>query len=176
MRLLYVVFLNGFDVNKNKEVVVSYIKAVYSDLNEYCDDFVKGIELLEQSSIKDASIFFKRACKSVSGDHRFFFKYHSYYGFSCLLSGKYEAIGLCRHAVNKTPFDGDICMNLARAEVLLNNRLEALSVIKSGLRYSSNHGGLMQLQLNLGIRKRKPLPFLSRNNSLSVALGKRMRK
>jgi len=155
---------------------VPYIKAVYFDLNECCDDFVKGIELLEQSSIHDASDFFQRACDSVSGDHRFFSKYHSYYGFSCLLSGKYEAITLCRHAVEWSPFDGDICMNLARAEILLNNRFEALSVIKAGLRYSSNHTGLQQLQSNLGVRKRKPLPFLSRNNPISIALGKRMRK
>jgi len=155
---------------------VSYIKAVYFDLNECCDDFVKGIELLEQSSIHEASNFFQRACHSVSGDHRFFSKYHSYYGFSCLLSGKYEAIDLCRHAVKKSPFDGDICMNLARAEILLNNRLEALSVIKAGLRYSSNHSGLQKLQLKLGVRKHKPLPFLSRNNPVSIALGRRMRK
>ncbi|MCW9048099.1 MAG: hypothetical protein OQK46_08480 [Gammaproteobacteria bacterium] len=155
---------------------MSYIKAVYMDLNECCDDFVKGIELLEQSSIHDASNFFQRACHSVSGEHRLFSKYHSYYGFSCLLSGKSEAIDFCRHAVQKMPFDGDICMNLARAEIFLNNRLEALSVIKTGLQYSSNHGGLQTLQSNLGLRKRKPLPFLSRNNPISIALGKRMRK
>lgn len=155
---------------------MSYIKAVYFDLNECCEDFVKGIELLEQSSVQDASNFFQRACNSVSGEHRFFSKYHSYYGFSCLLSGKYKAIDLCRHAVKKTPFDGDVCMNLARAEILLENRLEALSVIKAGLRYSSNHVGLQQLQSNLGVRKRKPLPFLSRSNPISIALGKRMRK
>ena len=155
---------------------MSYIKAVYFDLNECCDDFVKGIELLEGSSVHDASNFFQRACNSVSGDHRFFSKYHSYYGFSCLLSGKYEAIDLCRHAVKKYPFDGDICMNLARAEIMLNNRLEALSAINKGLRYSSDHSGLQKLQSKLGVRKRKPLPFLSRNNPISIALGKRMRK
>lgn len=153
-----------------------YIKAVYFDLNECCDDFVKGIELLEQSSIHDASQFFQRACLSVSADDPFFSKYHSYYGFSCLLNGKYEAIDLCRHAVKKSPFDGDVCMNLARAEILLNNRLEALSVIKKGLIYSSDHRGLQKLQSKLGVRKRKPLPFLSRNNPVSIALGKRMRK
>ena len=155
---------------------MSYIKAVYFDLNECCEDFVKGIELLEQSAINDASKYFQRACKSVSGDHKFFSKYHSYYGFSCLLSGSFDAIELCRHAVNKTPFDGDICMNLARAEILLNNRLDALDVISKGLRYSSNHDGLQKLQSNLGVRKRKPLPFLSRSNPISIALGKRMRK
>lgn len=155
---------------------MSYIEAIYFDLNECCEDFVKGIELLEQSSIHDASKCFQRACDSVSDGHRFFSKYHSYYGFSCLLSGNCEAIELCRRAVKKMPFDGDICMNLARAEILLNNRLQALNVIKAGLRYSSNHGGLNELQLKLGVRKRKPLPFLSRNNPISVAFGKRMRR
>ena len=155
---------------------MSYIKAVYLDLNQCNDDFVKGIELLERSLLDEAAESFQRACQSISVDHEFFSKYHSFYGFSCLLNGEYEAIKLCRTAVRSYPFDGDICMNLARAEIILNNRSAALDVIRTGLRFSENHEGLQKLKIKLGVRKRKPKPFISRNNPINVALGKRMRK
>jgi len=155
---------------------VSYIKAVYLDLNQCCDDFIKGAEFLEQCLVNEAVGCFQRACESVSHGHSLFSKYYSYYGFSCLLSGQHEAIDLCRQAVKSSPFDGDICMNLARAEIFLENRNGALDVIKTGLCFSSEHAGLQKLKIKLGVRKRKPLPFLPRNNPVSNALGKRMRK
>jgi len=155
---------------------VLYIKAVYLNLNQCCDDFIKGAELLEQSLVKEAQELFRRASESVSESHRLFLKYQSYYAFSCLLNGEHEAIDICRNAVKVQPFDGDICMNLARAEIFLENRKGALSVIKTGLRFSQEHIGLQALRLKLGVRRRKPLPFLSRNNPVSTALGKRMRK
>ena len=155
---------------------MSYIKAVYLDLNKCCDDFIKGTELLEQCSVNDAVEFFQRACDSIPYDHSLFPKYHSYYGFSCLLSGKNDAIKICRVAAKSYPFDGDICMNLARAEMFINNRKEAMDGIKVGLRFSQEHLGLQQLKIKFGVRKRKPIPFLSRSNPISVALGKRMRK
>ena len=155
---------------------MAYIKAVYVDSNKCCEDFIKGTELLEQCLHKDASQCFQRACDSIPDSHSFFPKYHSYYGFSCVLSGEYEAIKICRSAVQLYPFDGDICMNLARAEIVLNNRIVALEVIHTGLRFSKNHEGLQKLKIKLGVRKRKVIPFISRNNPVNVALGKRMRK
>jgi len=163
-------------VSTNKEVVVSYIKAIYLDLNACCEEFVKGIELLEQCSVSDSVECFRRACESVTDQDRFFSKYRSYYGFSRLLCGDESAISVCRHAVSCYPFDGDICMNLARAEIFLQNRYEALKVIEAGLRFSAEHAGLKHLKIKLGERTRKPLPFLSRNNPLSAALGKKMRR
>lgn len=161
---------------RNMEVVVSYIKAIYLDIDKCCDEFVRGVESLEQCSIDESVEFFKRAFSSVPDSHKLFPKYKSYYGFSSLLSGKEDAISLCRGAAKSCPFDGDICMTLARAEIFLGNRCEALDVIKTGLRFSVGHDGLQQLKINMGVRKRKPLPFVSRNNLISVALGKRMRK
>lgn len=155
---------------------MSYIRAVYQDLNQCCDEFVKGVELLEQCFIKDAVNYFRRACESVIPGDQFYLKYKSYYGFSRLLNGENSAIGICRSVVEACPFDGDICMNLARAEIVLSNRLEALEVIEMGLRFSTDHDGLKALKKKIGVRTRKPLPLLSRNNPLSSALGRRMRK
>jgi len=155
---------------------VSYIKAVYRDLNLCCKDFIKGVELLEQCSINDSVGYFKRACDSVANNSRFYSKYTSYYGFSLLLNGEDSAIEICRHAVKSAPLDGDIYMNLARAEIVLSNRIEALHVIDAGLKISADHDGLNALKRKLGVRTRKPLPLLARNNRLSAALGKKMRK
>jgi len=155
---------------------VSYIKVVYLDLNQCCEEFVKGTKLLEQCLHGEAVACFKFACDSVSKSHPLSPKYHSYYGFSRLLSGSLESIQICRKAAESYPFDGDICMNLARAEIFLDNRNAALEVIKTGLRFSENHAGLHKLRGNLGVRKRNPLPFLPRDNPVSTALGRRMRR
>lgn len=155
---------------------MSYVKAAYLDLSQCCDAFVEGTELLEQCLHREAVERFKFACDSVADDHNLFSKYYSYYGFSRLLSGNHESINVCRKAVNTYPFDGDICMNLARAEIFLKNRRAALDIIKEGLRFSQDHIGLQKLKNNLGVRRRKPLPFLPRDNPVSVALGKKMRK
>jgi len=155
---------------------MSYIKAVYRDLNLCCDEFIKGVELLEQCSIKDSIRYFKCAFDSVVKNHRLYSKYKSYYGFSCLLNGDNSAIDMCRCAAKSSTSDGDIYLNLARAEAFLSNRLNALQAITTGLRYAADHEGLKALQKKLGIRIRKPLPILSRDNPVSAALGKKMRK
>lgn len=155
---------------------MSYINAVYQNVNQCSEYFIKGVEFLERYHIKESVECFKYACESVSQSDRFYSKYKSYYGFSRLLSGDDAAIEICRKAVSSCPQDGDICMNLARAEFVLKNRKAALSVIEVGLSYSAEHDGLHALKAKMGIRKRKPLPLLSRNNPVSVALGRKLRK
>ena len=155
---------------------MSYIRAVYLDLTLCCEDFIKGTELLEQCLHNDAIISFERAYKSAPDSYSLFTKYCSYYGFSCLLCGKRDAISLCRSTAKAYPYDGDICMNLARAEIFLENRSKALDIIDTGLQLSREHTGLQKLRAQLGVRKRKLLPFLSRNNTLSHAVGKLLRK
>jgi len=155
---------------------VSYIKAIYFDLSQCSEDFVKGIEFLEQCSIEDSIACFKRACSSGSVSDRLFPKYQSYYGLSCLLSGDDEAITICRNLVSKCPYDADVCLNLARAEAFINNRKEALQVIDTGLAFSAHHDGLNAFKNKLGVRGRRFVPFLSRNNLVNVALGRLMRR
>lgn len=153
-----------------------YISAVYMDVNQCCEMFLEGVAFLEQYSFKESVDCFKSACESVAKNDRLYFKYKSYYGFSRFLNGDGSAIQICRDALKHYPFDGDICMNLARAEIVLSNRRNALQAIATGLSYSSNHEGLKALQKKLGVRRRKPLPLLSRENPISAALGRKMRK
>ena len=154
----------------------SYIQAVYQDTDSYCDDFVEGIERLELCQVEQSVPFFERALASVTVKHQSYFKYQSYWGLARLLTGDLEAIDLCRKATQLHPFDGDICMNLARAELFLSNRKAALQTIEIGLRFSLEHDGLHQLQNKMGVRRRKPLPVLSRNHPLNSVIGRMMRR
>jgi len=156
-------------------VVVSYIKAIYFDLDQCNEDFIKGIRLLEQCSIEDSITCFKSACNSGSVNDRLFPKYQSYYGLSCLLSGDDTAISICRNLVIKCPHDADVCLNLARAEAFIENRKEAIQAIDKGLFFSAHHDGLNAFKNKLGVRGHRFLPFLSRDNRVNVVFGRLMR-
>ena len=153
-----------------------YIKAIYFDLSQCSEDFVKGIEFLEQCSIEDSVACFKNACSSETVSNSLFPKYKSYYGLSCLLNGDDTAISICRNLVSKCPYDADVCLNLARAEAFLDNRKEAIQVIDQGLVFSAQHDGLNAFKSKLGVRGRRFVPFLSRNNLLNIALGRFIRR
>lgn len=155
---------------------MSYVKAIYFDLSQCSEDFIKGIEFLEQCSIEDSVVCFKNACHSGSVSDQLFPKYKSYYGLSCLLSGDDTAIAICRNIVKKCPHDADVCLNLARAEVFMDNRKQAIQVIDKGLAFSAHHDGLNALKSKLGVRGRRLVPFLSRNNLINIALGRFIRR
>ena len=89
---------------------MSYIKTIYFDLSQCNEDFIKGIELLEQCLIEDSVSCFKSACNSGSVNDRLFPKYKSYYGLSSLLCGDDAAIVICRSIVEKCPYDADVCL------------------------------------------------------------------
>ena len=153
-----------------------YIHAVYSDLSQCSDEFVKGVELLEQCSVEDAILFFEKACNKSSSDDPLLHKYRSFFGLTRLLNGERDAIKLCQSAMEQFPFDGDVCLNLARAEYFHTNRLEALTAIETGLKFSSGHPGLQKLKEKMGVRVRKPVPFVSRDNWVNNWLGRKLRK
>lgn len=155
---------------------MSYIKTIYFDVTPCCKDFIQGIEFLEQCAVSDSINCFKKACDSVATSDRLFPKYKSYYGLSCLLNGDDSGMEICRNLVSKCPYDADVCLNLARAEAFAANRREALYVVNKGLYFSAQHDGLNAFRQKLGIRGRKFVPFLPRNNRLNIALGKLFRR
>lgn len=153
---------------------MSYIRASYIKTGLSNSAFSRGIELLEQGRPEASAQQFLAAMNSVSSKDRCFNRYRSYYGLSSLLSGRVSAIDDCRRAVIELPDDGDVCLNLARAELLLSNRLQAIESIEIGLSYSSSHAGLRQLQEKIGVRLRKPLPLLPRDCFLSRLVGRHL--
>ena len=155
---------------------MAYLKAVYRDYSTCCKSFSDGIEYLQRRAIEEASRSFQLACDSVSAAHSFQNKYMSYLGFAQLLSGDIDGLKLCRKAALKENRDGDVFLNLARAEFLLDSRRRTVRALKRGLEIDSHHEGLWLMRNRLGIRKRKMLPFLQRSHPVNIKLGCLMRK
>jgi len=84
---------------------------------------------------------------------------------------KHEGLELCRHAVTIEPFRPENYLNLAQLYLMVGNRRGALRALRDGLALDSDHRGLLELQSKLGVRRRPPIPFLSRTNPLNVLIG-----
>ena len=155
---------------------MSYVKAAYFDLASCNDEFKKGIEYLEQCSINEAIDCFQKACDQGSPSRQLVYKYHSYYGLSLLLSGNDSAIQICRNMFDSSPCDADLALNLVRAEAFQMNRKEAISLLDKALYIHKDHDGLIALKRKMGVRGKKPIPILHRNNPINITLGKWLRK
>lgn len=155
---------------------MSLLEAVYSDYNECCDDFKKGIEFLRERSFFQAAESFQLAFESVSKSHKYRNTYASYFGISKLLHGDLKAIELCRKAINNEWKNADVFLNLARAELFCENRFNTVEAIQKGFDIDRCHIGLSMLHKKVGFRKRNVIPFLSRRHIVNQILGKQFRK
>lgn len=149
--------------------------AVYEDFSACCNDFVEGVTYLKDRSMPKAVDSFKQAFESVSRADIYHNKYASYCGLARVLSGDSAGLELCRQAAVSELQDGDVYLNLARAEWHFENRKAAVVALKKGLQIDARHPGLRQMREQLGVRQRSPLPFLPRTHPLNQALGKLMR-
>ena len=149
--------------------------AVYEDFSACCDEFVEGVTFLKGRSIPSAIDSFQQAFDSVGRADVYHNKYASYCGLARVLSGDATGLDMCRQAATSELLDGDVYLNLARAEWYFENRKATIVVLKKGLRIDSRHPGLRQMREQLGVRQRSPLPFLPRTHPLNQALGKLMR-
>lgn len=152
------------------------LQAVYDDFSSCCNEFVAGVEHLKERSIPSAVESFQQAYESVGRADVYHNKYASYCGLARVLSGDRGAISLCREAARNEIHDGDVFLNLARAEWFIEDRKNTVIALKRGLQVDNRHPGLRQMREQLGIRQRSPLPFLPRSHPLNHALGKLMRR
>ena len=83
-----------------------------------------------------------------------------------------DGFKLCEHAVKVQYYEPTNHMNLARVQLLMKDRRGAVSSIARGLKLDPNHRGLKELRVEIGVRKRPIIPFLSRTNPLNVFLGR----
>lgn len=83
-----------------------------------------------------------------------------------------EGLKLCKHAVKLEFFQPDNYYNLARVQLIAQQRSEAVAAVRRGLDIDPDHAGLQRLQGQLGIRRRQLLPFLSRQHFLNQLLGR----
>ena len=157
------------------EIVMAPLQVVYEDFSACCEEFVEGVEHLKDRSMPKAVQSFQLAYESVERSNIYHNKYASYCGLSRVLSGDRTGLELCREAARGEVHDGDVYLNLARAEWFIQNRKNTVLILKKGLQVDGRHPGLRQMREQLRIRQRSPLPFLPRSHPLNHALGKLMR-
>ena len=155
---------------------MSPLQAVYEDFSACCNEFIDGVSYLKDRSIPQAIQSFQLAFDSVDRTDVYHNKYASYCGLARVLSGDQVGLQLCRDAARSEIRDGDVFLNLARAEWFFKNRKQAIVALKKGLQVDNKHPGLRQMREQLGYRRRSPLPFLPRSHPLNHALGKLLRK
>jgi hypothetical protein len=82
-----------------------------------------------------------------------------------------EGMELCRYALSVQPKEPDNHLNIALVYLMAGRRKAALRAILDGLELMPGHERLRALHEKVGVRRKPPLPFLSRGNPLNVILG-----
>jgi Flp pilus assembly protein TadD len=93
------------------------------------------------------------------------------YGIAAHQRRTKDGLRLCEHAVKIQYYEPDNHMNLARVQLLMSDRKGAVASIARGLKLNPNHKGLKELRVEIGVRRRPVVPFLSRTNPINVLLG-----
>ncbi|MFW2374032.1 MAG: tetratricopeptide repeat protein [Gammaproteobacteria bacterium] len=155
---------------------MTQLKTIYSDYRTCSRDFMDGLEYLKQRSIPDAERYFEQAYSAAQSNDLNRPKYLSYYGFSRVLNGYLDGIELCKKAVQADPDDGDLYLNLSRAELFNGKRQAAVEILDQGLLVDRFHQGLLELKNKIGYRNQNPIPILKRSNPLNEVIGRFIRK
>jgi tetratricopeptide (TPR) repeat protein len=134
------------------------------------EHFRQGREDLRDEALDRALAHFRTAHRLDPGSAQ----YRSFYGLGLgLCERRWEqALELCRSAARDEFFDPIHYHNLARLHLAFGFKGDALRLVKRGLMIAPDHEELVALLRRLGVRKRPPLGFLRRENTLNRWLGK----
>jgi tetratricopeptide (TPR) repeat protein len=99
---------------------------------------------------------------------------YSYLGYGIALRQQRlsEGLKLCQHAVKMEFYQAENYLNLARTQLLAGHRRPAVRAVADGLKVEPDNGQLLELQHELGLRKRPVLSFLSRSHPINSLLGR----
>jgi tetratricopeptide (TPR) repeat protein len=99
----------------------------------------------------------------------------SYYGLTlAILKRKYrEAVELCQKAIKQQFLDPYHYVNLAKVYVAMEQRKKAIQTLESALAQMPRNKVVIAYWKTIGLRGRPPIPFLSRDNPLNKALGRK---
>lgn len=148
------------------------MNSIYRDYAAMCPEFRQGIAYLADGEHEEALDAFARADIRTSRDDVYKNKYQSFHGFLLLQSGQSKGIELCRSAAAHECFDADVHYNLARAELEIDHRREAIQAIRRGLDIDATHPDLIRLRQRLGVRRNVTFSFLDRDNPINRIIGK----
>jgi hypothetical protein len=99
---------------------------------------------------------------------------YSYLGYGIALRQQRisEGLKLCQHAVKVEFFQAENYLNLARTHMLAGHRRAAVRAVADGLKIETDNHQLLELQHEIGFRRRPVLSFLSRSNPINALLGR----
>lgn len=162
----------------NKTIVgdIDGMPLVYGDLSPYCNDFKVAVDLFYSKATIKALHHFQIAYESVNRNNVYHNKYASFCGLVRVINGDRGGLPLCREVALNEKCDGDVLLNLARAEWYFQNRKNTIQALHKGRQIDALHPGIIKMREELGIRKHKVLPGLTRNHALNSFLGKLRRK
>ena len=98
----------------------------------------------------------------------------SYYAISIAAAeGDHDrAVSLCLIAVKQEFYNPDIYLNLGKIFLLNGEKSNAIRTFKKGLGYDTSGGMLMSEIKSLGLRRKRVIIFLPRQNLINRFLGK----
>jgi hypothetical protein len=99
---------------------------------------------------------------------------YAYLGYATArISKQYrEGLVLCEYAVKVAMCEPEAYLCLARTLMLMSKRHQALGILNRGLALAPDHPDLLDLRIDLGVRRPPVLRFLSRSNPLNQWLGR----
>jgi len=132
----------------------------------------KGVEAISQGKMTSALSHFEKALSIENGP-----VISSYFAF-CIARERGQiskAISLCSEAIRKDTQNPIHYLNLGRIYLLAGIKLDAVKILREGLKYEENQQIITELN-RLGARKPPIFPFLKRSNPLNkypgILLGK----
>lgn len=134
---------------------------------------VLGIRACSEGEWRDGLTYLSQLEHQGSGDNSLPSRFYSYFGHAVARceGRRRDGIAMCLHAVEREPFQPVNYLNLARSYLLVRNRRKAMEALQRGLAIDATHRGLLHLRRELGLRRRRPIPFLARENRLNRFLG-----
>jgi tetratricopeptide (TPR) repeat protein len=134
-----------------------------------------GEELLDSRHLAQAARCFEEAVAAVigSGDKPSA-RLLSSWGYTMAFGLHEYARGLevCRKAVEKEPADAELLSRLGSIYLACGDRRRAYQVFSLGLLQDPRHTDMRERLVSLGVRKRPPVPFLSRRHFVNRTLGR----
>jgi tetratricopeptide (TPR) repeat protein len=131
--------------------------------------FLKGISWWDQRKVEKALRCLQRAHELNPEEPRI----ASYLGLVLIDSGIYDrGFELCRGALRKNPSNADLLFNLGQAYLLSSRRNEARMTFLRGTKVCEDKHRFSDALINMGMRRKPTIRFLSRDHPFNRWLGK----
>ena len=133
-----------------------------------------GVELCRQGRWEQG---FRALCQVANADRQRAKLPSVFYSYLGLGMARYEkrfddGEKLCQRAIEIEFFEPENYVNLAKVYGLRGKRQQAVETLRKGLQIDGSHQQLRDMLLELGIRKKPVLSFLSRDSLLNRLLGR----